>query len=1097
MRRAHRLLLPWATFLLLATNLQGQVATGTPPFGSFSGGPDVVNNANLNVHVSIPVRVKAGRGVSFSYVLSDDSSVWYPVTSGPSKVWTYVSNWGWRGVTQTLTGYITYDRTGGVCKTPLGQSVTYDIYSNWRYSDSFGAIHFFNLTVSDGNNPVSPLCPYDPSVPPWSSSAATNDGSGYWIEANGSPSATAHSRSGSVIHAPLQASPASGTFSATDTNGNQISVSASSGTSTFTDPLGTTALTASGAGTPSSPTTFTWTNPNSGSSSITLNYTAKTVETHFGCSGITDYGRSSLVTQNLVTSVTTPDGTYSITYEATLSPNHAGAVTGRIYQVTLPTGGTVTYQYSGGSGSSSTNAITCADGSAATLTRTTPDGTWKYEHTESGTAWTTTVTDPVTPQGNQTKLQFQTIYETQRDVYQGAVGGTLLMSTSTCYNGNLTNCNTTAVNLPITQRTVTTSVGGLQSKTDNIYNSYGLPTKVDEYAYGSGAPGGLVRKTVIAYASLGNNIVDRPSSITVYKSDGVTVAAQTTLSYDQTAVTATSGTPQHVAISGSRGNLTTATYTTQGTSTISRTSTYFDTGLVQTATDVNAAQTTYTYNSTGCANSLLTSISLPLPLSRSMVWNCTGGVATSVTDENTKTTSFVYNDPNYWRLKSITDPASAVTNISYFTSPFASESTLNFNGTTSTVDSRTTLDGLGRAQIVQRRQAQGLTSYDSVETDYDSVGRPYRVTVPYTGTAGQTNTSGPWTTTTYDALGRVLQVTDAGGGWTKYTYNQNDVLVEVGPAATGESTKKRQLEYDALGRLASVCEVTSGTGSGNCGQTSSQTGYWTKYTYDTLNNLLTVTQNAQSANTQTRTFTYDMLGRLTSATTPEANNVAYNYTYDTDAACGTSNGDLVKRADAFPSPNTNVTCYTYDSLHRLKDVTYPSGSYASVTAQKHFVYDGATVNSVVMSNAKARLAEAYTGTSASKITDLGFSYSLRGEVADLYQNTPNSAGYYHAIASYWANGLVNVLKLQNTAQTPADFIPPITYAPEGEGRANTVSAATGQNPVTGTAYNDLTGRPTSVTVGSSDSDAFTYDSKTGRMTQYNFTDNGSSGIGHF
>ena len=68
MRRAHRLLLPWATFILLATDLQGQVATGTPPFGSFSGGADVVNNANLNVHVSIPVRVKAGRGMPFSYV---------------------------------------------------------------------------------------------------------------------------------------------------------------------------------------------------------------------------------------------------------------------------------------------------------------------------------------------------------------------------------------------------------------------------------------------------------------------------------------------------------------------------------------------------------------------------------------------------------------------------------------------------------------------------------------------------------------------------------------------------------------------------------------------------------------------------------------------------------------------------------------------------------------------------------------------------------------------------------------------------------------------------------------------------------------------
>ena len=33
-----------------------EAQTGTPPFGSFSGGPfDTVNNANLNVHFAIPI----------------------------------------------------------------------------------------------------------------------------------------------------------------------------------------------------------------------------------------------------------------------------------------------------------------------------------------------------------------------------------------------------------------------------------------------------------------------------------------------------------------------------------------------------------------------------------------------------------------------------------------------------------------------------------------------------------------------------------------------------------------------------------------------------------------------------------------------------------------------------------------------------------------------------------------------------------------------------------------------------------------------------------------------------------------------------------
>ncbi len=124
-----------------------------------------------------------------------------------------------------------------------------------------------------------------------------------------------------------------------------------------------------------------------------------------------------------------------------------------------------------------------------------------------------------------------------------------------------------------------------------------------------------------------------------------------------------------------------------------------------------------------------------------------------------------------------------------------------------------------------------------------------------------------------------------------------------------------------------MCEITTATGWGNCAQNVSQNGYWTKYTYDALNDLLTVTQNAQSGSTQTRTFVYDGLGRLKSESTPETNGAASAYTFDTDATCGTSSGDVVKRAD----PVGNVTCYACHSLHRVTAVTYPSGSYAAAT----------------------------------------------------------------------------------------------------------------------------------------------------------------------
>ena len=120
---------------------------------------------------------------------------------------------------------------------------------------------------------------------------------------------------------------------------------------------------------------------------------------------------------------------------------------------------------------------------------------------------------------------------------------------------------------------------------------------------------------------------------------------------------------------------------------------------------------------------------------------------------------------------------------------------------------------------------------------------------------------------------------------------------------------------------------------------------------------------------------------MTSEKNPETNQSTYAYTFDTDTTCGTHDGDLVKRID----PQGTVTCYAYDALHRLTSATYPSGGYSSVTPSKYYVYDSATVDSASMAYAKSRLAEAYTGSS--KTTDLGFSYSNRGEVAGVYQST--------------------------------------------------------------------------------------------------------------
>jgi hypothetical protein len=734
---SHKILCLAAGILISSTICSAQVATGTPPFSSIGGGPvDAVNLANLNAHLSVPVINRTGRGIPFGYTLTYDSSVWYPVTSGSTTSWQPVNYWGWGVQTAVATGYITAYMTHANCYTnrmPTGEVQT---YSNWEYIDQFAVIHAFSgstffKTGSCGSGGTS-------------LNAVATDGSGYTLQVTNAVDAIMVSRAGKVVTPPYQSGAGAGT--ATDTNGNQISVSSSG---VFTDTLGNAALTVSqNAPGPSNPTTFTYTPPSGTNVSYTMKYTNQTILTNFGCSGISEYSASSVA---LVSEIDLPDGTkYLFSYEAT--PGHSGDVTGRLASVTLPTGGTISYAYSGGS-----NGITCADGSTATLTRTTPDGTWAYAHSESGTAWTTTVTDAMS---NQTVLNFQGIYETQRQVYQGSTGGTLLKTHITCYNGNTSNCNSTAVTLPITQRTgflQWPGTSGLQSRKDAFYNSYGLVTERDEYAYGVGAPGSLTRKTLTTYASLGNGIVNRPATVTVQDGSG-NVKSQTTYTYDQGTITPTSGTPQHVSVTGSRGNLTTASYLVQGTTTLSKTYTYYDTGTVNTATDVNGAQTTYNYGTGSCGNSFVTSVSEPLSLSRSMTWNCTGGVELTVTDENGRTASSTYNDPYFWRTNSTTDAASDVTNFTY-TGATLVESSMLFG--TSTSDVLTTLDPLGRSYLTQRKQGPSSGTYDSVEKAYNSVGLLYWTTLPYAGTAGQGNSSAPSVNNSYDALGRNIQITDS------------------------------------------------------------------------------------------------------------------------------------------------------------------------------------------------------------------------------------------------------------------------------------------------------------------------------------------------
>lgn len=1116
------------TVLLLATmaTAMAQVATGTPAFNSFGGGPfDVVNLGNLNVRFTIPILHKAGRaGNDFAYDLKYDSSIWSRVTSNGATVWQASSSWGWAGPTDIVTGHVTSTIKGSTCNSddPHNPHPVYYTNNGYKYTDTFGTIHTFNgITLLTG--PGVAACGLDPGT----TTASADDMSGWTLTMNlDGTIQSLTSRAGSVLVPPLNWGWGAGV--STDRNGNQI-VANSSGQFFDTTSSSVPVMTVTGSGTATSPVIFTYYLPSGSTVSTTVTYKSYTVATNFGISGTIEYGATAVP---LVDRVTLPDGSqYAFTYEATPSSPSAGActpksgtyaancVTARLASVSVPTGGTIAYVYSGGS-----NGIQ-SDGSTAGLTRTlNPGGTWTYTRSAgTGNNWTTTVTDP-TSAANQTVINFSKdaaasnstngFFEQQRITYQGsAAGGTVLSKTQTCYNAAFSGCAAASVNSPITQTDLYTLLGSKQSLVQNLYDSTGRLKEVDRWDFGvplGAAPSYYPTvSTTIAYASLGNHILDKISQVQV--SDG-TGAVQSTVqySYDGSTVTATTGTPNHTAVTGSRGNLTqSVSFKSQTASTpaLYHTYTYNDTGTLasssQPTTSVppsSLSLTSYTYGTGSCGNAFPVLTSTPasstVTLPSSTAWNCYSSVATSSTDPNGAVSAVTYADPYFPRPTLLTDPFSNGTVLSY-PSVTVAESSLVFNSGGSVVDARQTVDGFGRPVLLQGLQGPGLTQYDTTETDYDVVGRVQRTTLPFSAAGGGTSSSAPGTTFTYDAVGRPVLSSNSVGGTVAYTYVQNDVLQTVGPAPAGENAKSKQLEYDGLGRLTSVCEITTGnarTASGSCGQANTLNGYGTTYTYDALSNIVGVLQNSQTGGTaQTRTFTYDWLSRLTKEVNPESGTTSYVYdSLSGDVSCGTVNypGQLVKKTDAL----SNVSCYSYDVLGRLTGITYPSGQYAASTPTKYYVYDVSSVNGTALSNTMGRLAEAYTcsGSPCTKKADTYFSYSARGEITDVYESTLHSGGTYHVAGTYFPHGALNRLALNITG------VPTIYYGGnadasglDGEGRYTKVTASGGTNPAPTIQYSsssttNVLGALSMVKFGSNDYDSFALDPSTGRPAQYQF-----------
>lgn len=949
---------------LMCISANSQVQVGSYSFETAdSKGFDVINVGNLNVHFNLPIVSKAGRGLPFSYSLGYDSSVWFPYDAGAGPAWTNTQAFGWLGDTATMTGYIEYNTEAeiGFWHGLECWNYTYDAF---KYIDPWGRTHVFLGSTTDDSE-----CH---GISHSSFTRTANDGSGYTISVTGYTIAVITGRTGTVINAPEDSTSGAGTI--TDTNGNQISAD---GLGNFVDTVGSTVLTVAG-GAPSNET-FTYKDATGTSRTTTVAYQSYTVQTNFGCSGISEFGPTTVY---LVHTVTHPDGeVYTFDYEPT--PGASSNVTGRLARVTLPTGGRITYSYSGGS-----NGINC-DGSTATLTRTMDDdpagSTWTYATSTpngSGTSHTDVVDGLTNHSSYDFVLDNGIPYETQRSMYDGAISGTPTLQRDTCYNAATDPCTTTAITSAITQvDTYNVLNGAVENGVEQIFNSSGLMTEQDDYDYGTSGRGPLLQKTQTIYGSL-----NLPTNVNVY--DGASrPISQTAYAYDVYSIVATSGLPQHVSASSTPGNLSSITSRPNSGAWLQTAAfTYDDAGQVRTSQDAHANTTTYTYDS--ATDGFLIGVSLPttgsVTHSISSTYDVDSGMKLTDVDQNGNTTTYSYD--SLLRPSSISAPGGAYTSFTFSPGssiPYVTTSALHVTGGSS-ITTTSYLDPYGR---IKQDVSSDTPSNDLTDYGYDANGRLSSISNPYR--SGETVHTASYA---YDSLGRLLTTYDSDGtSQVGYSYSANSVTI------TDEAGNPRQIISDGIGRTSAVWEANPTTGT---------LALETDYTYDHYDSgsgyFQTIVNqkggSSSSSDWRTRTITYDMMYRVLSSGIPEAGTTTYNYPMNS-SSCAGDESLACSRTDA----NGTTTTYAYDALNRLTGKTYSGSSIGTATATVAYYYDQASYNGLTVANGIGMRTGMSDGSGNTAWSYDGF--GRIGAIRKTINGVTKQASY-----SYNADGTTNTLQ---------------------------------------------------------------------------------------
>lgn len=681
----------------------------------------------------------------------------------------------------------------------------------------------------------------------------------------------------------------------------------------------------------------------------------------------------SVGTVAAIQSVVLPDGSYyEFTYQsadtnAPMSDSYPYIAYGGITGIHLPQGGNVQYAYG--------ETLACQDNGAVGLpaltSRTVTDinghsNTWTYSYgKDSGTI--NLMTDP---SGNDTAYTLLHSpnnpncagYVQTKTTYQGSMAsGVKLKSTQTSYSFTATPLDTAGAaygdaNALVTSATTTlnnsasatmatgydsgvftgdnpdcgfgygmnlTDPCSTESALQTVALSMSFPTSsiVTDYS------GATLKKTTTSYTwqTSGSpywtaNILDTPQYVTVYDGNNNEVA-QTTNTYDVNS-----------SCAADLGYLTQTSRWVNSTSSIETTQTWnCKNGKVSQEQDGNGNITSLSYEN-GDTGPFPSTVTHPATHGvqhvDSYTWDDVTGSMGSHKDWNNNTTHYTYDSVG--RLIKVTNPDQSTTTYSY---PF-------YTGTSScstdfpclrevdvASDLNASQDGLLKSKIVFDGLDHAIMSEAAngayTESAYNYFDKVCAVSNPdYTdpGTLSCNASNNPTLSGTggisyyaYDPLGRMTRLTRQDGSARNWSYSGNSV------AFSDENGSEWTRTSDTLGRLTKVLEPNG---------SSQSPSMETDYAYDPLGDLVSVTQwggPSGSSGGRTRSFTYDGLSELLSATNPETG--TDYYTYDAD-------GNVISRTDA----RNIITNYTYDDLNRLVSKTY-SGNVQTGQLSSCFEYD--------------------------------------------------------------------------------------------------------------------------------------------------------------